>query len=965
MDLLERDDALAAVGGALAEAASGNGRAVLVAGEAGVGKSSLVTAVLAAHGASRRFLVGGCDPLLTPRALGPFHDIARQAGGGLAAAFHGTGRREVVVAALLGELDASPPRVLVIEDVHWADEGTLDLIALLGRRVGMTTGTLVATLRPDEAGDRLRATLGELPGGVVRRIDLAPLGEESVAELARRAGRSAADLYGMTGGNPFYVTEVLASAGERVPGSVRDAVLARAQRLSAPGRQVLEIVSVVPGRAETWLVRETLGADPAAPVDECVAAGMLELEGARLRFRHEIARTSVEGELSPMRRRELDRRVLAVLGARGGVDPARLVHHARRSGERDAILAAAPAAARAAGAAGAHVQAAEHYRAALEEADGLTPAGRAELLEGLSYEAYLSGSPQEALETRREALRIRSSLDQMAEAGEDERWLSRLLWWAGRREESEAAAERAIALLEPLGPGHGLAMAYSTLSQLMMLAWRTDEAVAWGGQAIALARELGDRETLAHALNNVGTALVESSDDAGSDMLEEAIDIATADGQHDHAVRAMVNLAWGRLLYRRYDEAFRILERGLAFARANDLLSYDQYLLGMRAWGRLETGDWRGAEEDGRAMMAIDEFHRAISAYPGMVALGRLLVRRGEPEGRRLLEDAWQRAVVADEAPAPNPGGVRLRRDGLAGGRPGRAAPPRRGRHRGRRPDDRLTQGPHGGRGALLVVAGGGPDARSGGLRGAVPPLDDGRFAGRGAGLGGARVPVRRGRRPDGLRRRGRPAPGARHLRPPRRHPARRPAARAPARARRRLGATGPAARDRRRAARPHRPPERGPGAARRGPDQRPDRPAPGDLGADRRPSRGRGAAQARRGHPGAGRRRPGRRGGPRWAPRGRRIGTAHRLPRAVGGRSFVASDRTTQLEADMHLHLHPHIHTALARDTQARRLAEARTADAARAHREPAAAEPAVASRRWMPFRKGRLTTSPQRQGA
>jgi len=650
MDLLERDEALAAVGAALHDAAGGGGRVVLIAGEAGIGKSSLLAAVPLVHGADRRFLTGACDPLLTPRALGPFHDIARQAGGRLADALRGDGGREELVAALLDEIAERPPRVLVIEDLHWADEGTLDLIALLGRRIGATTATLVVTLRPDEAAGRLRGTLGELPAAVVRRIDLRPLGADSVAELARRAGRPAGALHHTTGGNPFYVTEVLAAAAGEIPGSVRDAVLARARRLSPDAREVLEIVCVVPGRAETWLVEAVLEGSPAGPVDEAVSAGMLELDGDGLRFRHEIARVSVEGELSPMRRRDLDGRVLAVLAGREGVDPARVVHPARRAGDAAAVLAAAPSAARAAAVGGAHAQSAEHLRAALEAVGDAPSEQRAELLEGLSEQAYLSGGPDEALSTRREALAIRTSLGQIAAAGEDERWLSRLLWWAGRREESEAAANRAVALLEPLGPSTGLAMAYSTLSQLKMLAWRTPEAVRWGSRAIEMARELGDRATLAHALNNVGAALAADDADEGIDMLEEAIAIATEDGQHDHAARGLVNLGWGRLLRREYALAFRTIERGLAFARANDLRFYDQYLLGMRAWGRLDTGDWAGAEDDGRAVMAMDAVHVTISAHPGMVALGRVLVRRGEPGGRELLEEAWRRARVADEA---------------------------------------------------------------------------------------------------------------------------------------------------------------------------------------------------------------------------------------------------------------------------------------------------------------------------
>lgn len=648
MDLLEREVALAGVAEALDEAAGGSGRVVVVAGEAGIGKTALLAAVARTHGAGRLFLGGSCDPLLTPRALGPFHDIARQTGGRLAEALREPGRREELVAAALDELSGSPPRVLMVEDAHWADEGTLDLLALLGRRIGSTTATMVITIRPDEAGDRLRSAMGELPAAVVRRIDLPPLGRQAVAELARRAGREAGRLHGATGGNPFFVTEVLASAGEGVPGSVRDAVLARARRLSPEARRVLEIVGVVPGRAETWLV-DALVHDAADAVDECLAAGMLELEQSSLRFRHDIARSSVEQELPPMQRTELDALVLGALRGRPGVDPARLAHHARRAGDREAILEFAPVAARIAGAAGAHLQAAAHFRIALEAAEGRPSGERADLLEGLSVEAYLSGSPDEALGARREALAIRSALGQPERAGENERWLARLLWWAGRRQESEAAAERAIALLEPLGETEALAMAYSTLAQLLMLAWRSEEAVEWGEKAIALARRVDDREALAHALTNVGTARSERGDPAGERQLIEAAELALADGQHDNAVRALVNLAWGYMLRHRHRQAFDMIARGLEFARANDLRSYDQYLLGVRAWARLETGDWPGAEDDARAVLAIDAIQPAISAHPGMVALGRLLVRRGDPGAHELLAETWRRARVADE----------------------------------------------------------------------------------------------------------------------------------------------------------------------------------------------------------------------------------------------------------------------------------------------------------------------------
>ena len=168
MDLLERSSALGELGGLLAATATG-GRVVLVAGEAGIGKSSLVRQFAERHSAHAWFLLGACDPLLTPRALGPLYDIARQTGGRLAELLAAGGPREAVFAAFLDELDqGGRPRVVVVEDAHWADEATLDLLVLLGRRLERTRALLLVTYRDDEvAPDHpLRAAVGRLVSGV-------------------------------------------------------------------------------------------------------------------------------------------------------------------------------------------------------------------------------------------------------------------------------------------------------------------------------------------------------------------------------------------------------------------------------------------------------------------------------------------------------------------------------------------------------------------------------------------------------------------------------------------------------------------------------------------------------------------------------------------------------------------------------------------------------------------------------
>jgi len=363
-----------------------------------------------------------------------------------------------------------------------------------------------------------------------------------------------------------------------------------------------------------------------------------------LSFRHDLARRAVEAEIGPARRRELERGVLRALEAAGDADPARLAHHARRSGDASAIRRHAAAAARSARAAGGHRQAFEHWEAALA-ADG-----GAEALEGVAVEAYMCGEPDRALEARQALLRLHEAAGERHRVGEDLRWLARILWWAGRGDEAQATGERAIAVLETLPESRELAMALSGGSQLAMLRDRHAEALDLGRRAIAVARRLGDDATVAHALTNVGTALVGREDhERGRAMLEEAHAIAVGAGEDDHAARALVNLATATLLRRRDDRrVVGDLDRALAFTTERDLDGYVQYLLGARANLRLRLGEWPGAEADARASLAMGE-QRGVSLCPALMALGRLQARRGDAEAGDTLAEAWQRAVATGE----------------------------------------------------------------------------------------------------------------------------------------------------------------------------------------------------------------------------------------------------------------------------------------------------------------------------
>jgi DNA-binding CsgD family transcriptional regulator len=651
MDLLERSSPLAELGGLLAATAAG-GHVALVAGEAGIGKSSLVRLFAERHAADARFLVGACDPLLTPRALGPLHDVARQAGGRLAELLASGSPRERVFAAFLDELDQRARRqVVVVEDAHWADEATLDLLVFLGRRMARTRALLLVTYRDDEVGadHPLRAAVGSLPRDAVRRVRLQPLSQGAVAELARRAGRSAAGLHELTGGNPLLVTEVLAAGEPGVPMTVRDLVLARLGRLPEAAREVARLVAMVPTRAELWLLEAALRPDPAA-LEACVAAGVLTLGEETVGFRHELLRRAVEGSASPLARRELHRRVLRALAdaPAGRVDIARLVHHAREAGDTEAVLRYAPEAARQAAAVAAHREAVGHYRAVLAHAERIPAAARAELLEGYSVEAYLSGLSGEAVSARQAAVGLREAAGDQERLGESLRWLSRLHWWDGSRRQAEAAAARAIAVLETLPPGQQLAMAYSNQAQLDMLAYRAEAAMRWAGRAIELARRLDDQETLSHALTNIGSARLTAGDLGGRAELEQGFEVAAAAGLEDHAARALINLATISSEVRDYRHARQDLDRALAFVQAHELAGYVQHVLGHRARVRLDQGDWAGAEQDARAALAewTQGGPRVVDA---LVPLGLLQARRGDPDAAATLQEATERAFATSE----------------------------------------------------------------------------------------------------------------------------------------------------------------------------------------------------------------------------------------------------------------------------------------------------------------------------
>jgi len=451
MELLERDRCLADLAEWLDAAAERGGCIALVAGEAGIGKTVLLQE-FSRRQRKARVLWGACDALFTPRPLGPLHDIGRQTQGALLTALNSGATRDLIFTAALDELEREKALV-VFEDMHWADEATLDLLKFLGRRIHGTHVMLVITYRDDEVGSRhpLRHVIGDLPYASLRRMLLSPLSEPAVARLARQAERPPQGLHSLTGGNPLFVTEVLAAAADTVPSSVRDAVLVRAARLAPQARDIAELVSVVPGKAENWLLEQAARLNDEG-IEGCLGIGMVRFEDGSLAYRHELVRRAIEGSLSQPRLQSLHEKALAVLKARPNISAARLAYHADGARNAAEVLRLAPLAAVQAALVGANREAASHYQIALRYADGLVPQECARLQEQLAYEYYLTSQHERAIEVQRSALKIWRVLGERIKEGSALRWLSRLSWFAGRREEADRYAADAVATLQSLPP---------------------------------------------------------------------------------------------------------------------------------------------------------------------------------------------------------------------------------------------------------------------------------------------------------------------------------------------------------------------------------------------------------------------------------------------------------------------------------------------------------------------------------
>ena len=655
MELLEREKYLNDLTEHYHQMESGSGHSIFLMGEAGIGKTSLVNHFVKKVESKSLIYTGACDSFFTPRPLGPLFDIAEQFDQDCIDLLRNEKDRSIIFSTLIRKLSTSTkPVILLFEDIHWADEATLDLIKFLARRIHQYKCLFLLTCRDNEipSGHPLATIFGELPPDNFSKILIDRFSKATVDQLAVQKGYASGDrLYALTGGNPFYVTEILASYSPGIPERVKDSVLAVFHARADAIRAMWEFLSILPTSRIELNIAKRIESDFAHALDACIASGVIVSKPGHLSFKHELFRLAIEESLPSIKRNKLHKRMLDIIME---VSPdtqnmAQLVHHARYADEKELVVEFAPQAARQAAAVGAHIEASKLYATAIDYTHKHDP-NLAELYERHAYECYLTNEIAIAIASLQVALDIWRERKVSLKEGDTLRFLSKLWYFEGDHSKAIAMALQSIDVLENGFPTRERALAYSNLSQLNMLSDDRESALLWGNKAIELATRMEDHEIVSHALNNVGYILFKTpaSQQQGEQNLNDSLSLALQHGFHEHAARAYANLFSSLVSIRQYERAKAIFEVGVRYCEERDLNSWKYSIISHRARLLLETGHWDEAEIIAKSLLNISNNHIKIEAY---VMLARLDMRRGKFENAQLfITEAKAMAMPTREA---------------------------------------------------------------------------------------------------------------------------------------------------------------------------------------------------------------------------------------------------------------------------------------------------------------------------
>lgn len=647
--LAERDTELGELLARADDARAGRGRMVLVCGESGAGKTSIVETFVERWVRDERVLWGVCDPLPTPRPLGPIHDLAPRMSPATRAVLEHSAAPYDIYAAVYDDLRTAPT-VLVLDDLHWADQGTIDLLRFVLRRIPQTRSLVIGMLRDDEVGAThpMRSLLGDIARSPrADSLSMPPLSVQAVADLVGERPVDPAWLHSVTGGNAFFVCEMLDHRGDDLPMTVRDAVLARTTGLAPAAWDLLNLLTCSPGAIPDHLLTD-LGVT--LPASRALAeAGLIRRSPRGVAFRHDLCRLAIASVIPPGAEPRLHRRLIDAYEATSHVDPAVLTHHAVGAGDIDRVRRCASDAGIAAARSGAHTQAAEFFTIALERGGPLDKGNEAELLELLAWEFYLIDRLDDAITACQRALRIRQELGEPAAVSANHHSLSVFQWYNANREQAESHAAHAMSVLEASSDDPAqrvlLGHAFAMLGYLAVQASAFDLGKALVARAREIAEGTGDSELMIRVRLIENYSVVLNGDDSGRD---EILAILNSGPKH---MDELHSAGWSNITYfdveqRRLDAAAELLDVSIPLMVEHDLPICRVWQMGSRARLQLMVGEWDDAAADADRLL---EEPSAPLARTWPFLIRALVQMRKSGAGRAALDDAWKLACRFSE----------------------------------------------------------------------------------------------------------------------------------------------------------------------------------------------------------------------------------------------------------------------------------------------------------------------------
>ncbi|WP_101949570.1 helix-turn-helix transcriptional regulator [Mycobacterium sp. 3519A] len=641
MKLIERTDELGRVQARADYARAGRGGMLIVSGESGAGKTSFVESFVDGWIRDERLLWGVCDPLPTPRPLGPIHDLSPALAPASRELLEHSDAPYDIFSALHDDL-CTAPSIFVLDDLQWADQGTIDLLRFVLRRIAQTRSLIIGIIRDDEVGanHRMRELLGDVARSPrAESLTIPPLSLQAVESLVGERSVDPAWLHDITGGNAFFVCEMLEHHGDDLPTTVRDAVLARTSGLDPSAWDLLNLLTCSPGVIPDYLLVD-LGVT--LPASRALAeAGLIRRSPRGVAFRHDLCRLAIRSVIPAGAEPRLHRRLIDAYEATGHVDPAVLTHHALGAGDIDRIRRYAGEAGTTAARSGAHSQSTEFFTIALERGGPLQPQAEAELLEQLAWEYYLTDRLADAISSCHRAMRIRQVLGQPAAVSANHHSLAVYQWYNADRGQAEGHASQAMSVLHPdaddatqlVQLGHAFAMQ----AYLAVQATELDRAKALVARAREVADKTGDTDLGIRVRLIDNYAVLLNGDETGRDEIMAILNSAPTH------IDELYSGGWSNITYfdveqRRLDVAAELLDVSIPLMHEHDLPICRVWQMGSRARLQLMVGDWDDAAADAARLL---EFPSAPLARTWPSLIRAVVDMRKAGTAGPLLDDAW------------------------------------------------------------------------------------------------------------------------------------------------------------------------------------------------------------------------------------------------------------------------------------------------------------------------------------